>query len=134
MIKNGSSIYLGGDFTNVGNTTRYRIVKVNDSTGSIDELFSNNFDNGIKGFFIESSTLYAFGTHLSCEKFLANGFHILSQSSGNKTNEYFSAYPPDSSFFAGAIGTVADGILFTNSLQTQPYIRVYDTRYNVMRN
>lgn len=134
MIKNGSSIYLGGTFLNVGGVTARRIAKVNDSTGAIDESFSNNFENQIFGFFIASSTLYVFGAYLSCEKFLANGFHILSQSSGDKTNEYFSAYPPDSSAYVGVISAVTDGILFTNTLQTQPYIRVYDTRYNTMRN
>jgi len=57
----GSRIYVGGDFTSVGGTTRSRIAALNPVTGAMITSFNARADGSVKSLAATASTVYAGG-------------------------------------------------------------------------
>jgi hypothetical protein len=61
LTSDGTYLYVGGDFTNIGN----RLARINLATGAVDASFSYNINNPVRDLLVVGNTLYLVGDFTS---------------------------------------------------------------------
>jgi PKD repeat protein len=62
MAPDGSRLYVGGEFTNINGTNRYRIAALNPTTGAVDTSFRAQTDYRVRSILVTNDTVYAGGS------------------------------------------------------------------------
>jgi hypothetical protein len=61
VISDGTSLYIGGDFTKVNTTNALRVAKLDLATGAVDASFTASANQSVRGLAVNGSTLYMAG-------------------------------------------------------------------------
>ncbi|HET9600824.1 MAG TPA: PQQ-binding-like beta-propeller repeat protein [Acidimicrobiales bacterium] len=61
VISDGSSVWIGGDFTTVNGVARSRLAKVDAFTGAVDQAFTATAPNTVKDLLLAGNQLYVVG-------------------------------------------------------------------------
>jgi hypothetical protein len=86
----GTTLYVGGGFTQVNSTTRNYIAAVNSSTGAL-QTFNPSANNAVYALGIRSSNLYAGGAFTTIAGLFKPYFAAFSTTSGNIINNVVTA-------------------------------------------
>ena len=61
VISDGSSVWIGGDFTTVNGVAKSRLAKVDAFTGAVDQAFTATAPNTVKDLLLAGNQLYVVG-------------------------------------------------------------------------
>ena len=61
VISDGSSVWIGGDFTTVNGVAKSRLAKVDAFTGAVDQAFTATAPNTVKDLLLDGNQLYVVG-------------------------------------------------------------------------
>lgn len=137
IIKSGSYLYVAGIFTKASNVKNYGIIRIDSSTGVLDTnwtgpvSFNNKFITNV------DSYIYLYGSTRVIQQTLNNGFSVVSPSTGNQISGTFKhtyAYYDTSGSAIRSLRKITNGTAFVQNSILNNIIRIYDTRYNTMRN
>ncbi len=118
ISSDGSKLYLGGFFTNIGTTTRNRLAAVNTSDGSLITGFNPNANNTVYGIALspDGNTLYMGGDFTSIGGTTRNHVATVNTSNGSLVT----GFDPNANGIVHSVSTSESGsIVFIGGAFTQ---------------
>ena len=85
LSPDGSTLYIGGDFTTVGGQTRSKIAAFSASSGALISSFSTSASGAVRGLAITNSTVYAGGSFASTGNLERSNLAAFNRSNGDTT-------------------------------------------------
>jgi|GEM_PF-2481371 len=118
LVVNGTSLYVGGDFTSYRGSTANYLAKINLISGNLDTTFTQatGMDSYVTTLAINGTSIYAGGAFTTYRGGTANYLAKLNLTSGNLDTTFTQATGPNSAVFSMAINgsSLYAGGLFTS--------------------